>query len=616
LSHIGKLPPILLADRLGEGGFAQAPPCRIPPHYATLRTSAMTLNQALTIINSRRESRGGGAYYLACGFEPLHLTTLLRAHLLQSQKEQNLEVQQGVYGDLRGNLESAARSEAIATAVVVEWADLDPRLGLRSSGGWSEEVKADIVATCAQRRTHLEAAIEKLGVRMPAAVAPPGLPLPPLGNTIRAQSSVFELELQQQLAGFLLRLARLPGVRVLPRQPGEGSCLDAKMELLAGFPYTIAFADALASSLAGVLCPRIPKKGLITDLDDTLWSGIVGELGAAGVSWSQEQHTQPHGLYQQMLGHLASCGVLLAVCSKNELSTVEAALARKDLFLNPESFFPIHANWGSKSASVARILKAWNIAADSVVFVDDNPMELEEVERAHPGITCLRFRGEDAAAVWNLLGSLRDLFGKPLLMEEDRLRQASIRASAQIQEMTEDAAAPEFLRTLQGTVTLDWTADSSDKRPLELVNKTNQFNLNGLRLEEGEWRRRLEDPSTLLAVCSYQDKFGPLGKVAVLLGSQQGPKVRVTHWVMSCRAFSRRLEHHTLDGLFRQTKAEEIEFAFAATERNQPLQEFFQSLGIAEETAEGHRISRRGFGERCGVLPHQVSDLTNNLTSQ
>jgi FkbH-like protein len=572
----------------------------------------MTLNQALAIINSRRQSSEGDIYYLACGFESLHLATLFRAHLLQRIPEsKNVEVHHGVYGDLRGNIESAARSAAIAGAVVLEWSDIDPRLGLRSSGGWSNETKADILANCLQHYAHLETAIERLAARMPVAVAPPSLPLPPMGHTIRAQSSVFELQLEQQLAAFLLRLAQLPGVRIAQRPSVElqGSCLDARMELLAGFPYTVPFASALANSLADVLCQPSPKKGLITDLDDTLWAGIVGEVGVDGVSWSQERHTQTHGLYQQMLGHLGSCGVLLAACSKNELSTVEASLARKDLFLNSASLFPVYANWGPKSASIAKILQTWNIAADAVVFVDDNPMELEEVRRAHPGITCLRFPGKDAAAVWNLLGGLRDLFGKPLLMEEDRLRQASIRASAQIQEMAEDAASPEFLRSLQGTVTLEWGVDSSDKRALELINKTNQFNLNGLRIGEGEWRRRLEDDDTVLAVASYQDKFGPLGKVAVLLGSQHGSRVRVSHWVMSCRAFSRRLEHHTLDGLFQYSNAEEVEFAFEATERNQPLQEFFHSLGISDEGGT-RRISRSRFLEQCGVLPHQVSILT------
>lgn len=571
----------------------------------------MKLNQALRIINTRKNSDLAGIHYLACGFQPLHLAALLQAHLLERLPEgKKVEVQTGVYGDLRGNVESASQSAAIASSVVLEWGDIDPRLGLRSSGGWSHEAKSDILGNCQQRYAHLEAAIEKLGLRMPVAVVPPSLPLPPIGNTIRAQNSVLELELQQGLASFLLRLASLPGVRVMQAPRVVGPCLDARMELLAGFPYRVSFADTLASSLVNVLYPPAPKKGLITDLDDTLWLGIVGEVGVEGVSWSQDGHAQVHGLYQQMLAHLAGCGVLLGVCSKNEISTVEAALARKDLFLKPESLFPIHANWGPKSASVDRILRTWNIATDAVVFVDDNPMELDEVQRAHPGITCILFPKKDADAVWNLLGELRDLFGKPLVMEEDRLRAASIRASAQMQEMTADAASPDFLRTLEGMVTLEWGADASDKRALELINKTNQFNLNGLRIQEGEWRKRLEDGSAVLAVASYQDKFGPLGKVAVLLGSRHGAKVKVSHWVMSCRAFSRRLEHHTLDGLFQYCGAEEVEFDFQATPRNQPLQEFFDALEISADAGGARRISASRFRDQCGVLPHQVSNLT------
>ena len=120
-----------------------------------------------------------------------------------------------------------------------------------------------------------------------------------------------------------------------------------------------------------------------------------------------------------------------------------------------------------------------------------------------------------------------------------------------------------------------------------MINKTNQFNLNGLRIGEGEWRRLLEDDETILTVASYRDKFGPLGKVPAeffsgSLGTGRGSRV-MSHWVMSCRAFSRRLEHHTLDALFHSSDAEEIEFAFEATQKNQPLREFFDSLGISAD---------------------------------
>jgi FkbH-like protein len=580
----------------------------------------VTLNEALALIKSSA-GRGGEKkpHYLVCGFEPLHLKTFLSAHLLDRLPASGVGILNGVYGDLTGNLSSAAKSSALAAAVVIEWGDIDPRLGLRSSGGWAEEVKPDILASAAVRLSRIEAALAGLAERMPAAVVAPCLPLLPIGNTIRAQSSIAELELDQLVTSFLLRISRLPGVRVVERSRFDGvprtDRLDAQMELLAGFPYTTSFADTLAGAFTEVLYQSVPKKGLITDLDDTLWSGIVGEVGADKVTWQQESHTQIHGLYQQMLAQLASCGVLLAVCSKNEQTVAESALARQDLFLKSESLFPVCANWEPKSQSVGRILRTWNIAEDSVVFVDDSPMELDEVRRAFPGIVCREFPKKDPAKLWALLCELRDLFGKPVLVAEDRLRQQSIRASAAIQEMGEAAGTDEFLAGLDATVTLDWRFDSSDLRPLELINKTNQFNLNGRRIGEGEWQRYREDSKAVLSVVSYADKFGPLGKVAVVLGTAEpGAKgrgtLKVSHWVMSCRAFSRHLEHHTLDSLFRETGADQIEFDFEATDKNKPLQDFFRAAGIAPDADGAYRLSRSGFSPPSTELPHHVVNLT------
>ncbi len=574
----------------------------------------MTLNQALAIINSRKAGdQEKKQHYLVCGFEPLHLKTFFWARLLERLSDANVEVCSGIYGDLPGNLILAAETSAIAAGVVVEWSDFDPRLGLRSSGGWSEDVKHDVLSTAQQRCAQFEMAIRKLAERMPVAIVPPSLPLPPFGHTVSAQSSVVELELDNTLATMLLRIVHFSGVRILHKSRLEqipiAERLDPKMELLAGFPYTVSFADLLADALSELLYQPAPKKGLITDLDDTLWSGLVGEVGVSEISWNQEHHTQSHGLYQQMLGHLASCGVLLAVCSKNERSVVETALARKDLLVKADSIFPVCANWEQKSQSIQSILRTWNIGEDAVVFVDDNPMELEEVKQKFPQMTCLHFRGKDPTKVWQLLCELRDLFGKPQLMEEDRIRQDSIRSSVQIHESDEVSDSLDFLRSLNGTVTIDWRHDPNDKRPLELINKTNQFNLNGLRIGEGEWHRYLDDRDAVLAVLSYEDKFGPLGKIAVVLGRRTNGVLKISHWVMSCRAFSRRLEHHALHSLFCHPEVESLQFTFLPTEKNQPLQKFFQNVGIRPEPEGTHWLSRTAFLSKNEVLPHRIRDL-------
>ena len=287
-------------------------------------------------------------------------------------------------------------------------------------------------------------------------------------------------------------------------------------------------------------------KGLITDLDETFWAGIVGEVGAGAVSWSLADHTQVHGLYQQMLAHLAEMGVLLAIASKNELAVVEEALRRDDLLVPADSIFPIRANWGPKSESVAEILRAWNIGADSVVFVDDSAMELDEVQKAFPSMTCLQFLKKQPAKVMEVLEQLRDLFGKSSIQREDALRQASVRANASVQEAVRASPGSEFVRQLRGTVIFDCRKDPRNKRLLELINKTNQFNLNGVRLTEGQWLRHLEDQHARVIGVGYEDKFGPLGTIGVVCGRQVDGEFELTNWVLSCRAFSRQIEDHML----------------------------------------------------------------------
>ena len=105
-----------------------------------------------------------------------------------------------------------------------------------------------------------------------------------------------------------------------------------------GFPYSLPHAEVLARALASLLAPRKPKKGLITDLDDTLWAGLIGEVGHEQVSWDLASHSQFHGLYQQMLGALADQGVLIAVASKNTAEIAHKGLARTDLMISGEKF--------------------------------------------------------------------------------------------------------------------------------------------------------------------------------------------------------------------------------------------------------------------------------------
>jgi FkbH-like protein len=571
----------------------------------------MTLSQALALVQRKTDAVQRRKIFLACGFQPLHLATFLQGHFAQRFPNQAAEIVTGAYGDIEGALKAASWSEAEAAAVVLEWSDLDPRLGLRSAGGWAISVQADILQTCRERFARLLAELRALVTVMPVALVPPTLPLLFLGHTATWQSSSNELELQKQLATFLAEAVVIRGVSVLDptslaRLSSPASRLDALMELRAGFPYTIAHASAVASQVVKLLFPPAPMKGLITDLDETFWSGIVGETGVRGVSWSLADHTQIHGLYQQMLGNLSEMGVLLAMVSKNELTVVEEALRRDDLLVAGKCFFPVIANWGPKSHSIGEILRTWNIGAESVVFVDDSAMEIDEVQTAFPAMTCLQFSAKQPAKALDLLEKLRDLFGKPSVHREDALRQASIRANAAIRQAAGSSLSSEFVRGLHGRVTFDCRKYPANKRLLELINKTNQFNLNGIRLSEGEWLKLLGDENSLVAGVSYEDKFGPLGTIGVLAGRYVGDSFELTNWVLSCRAFSRKIEHHMLDYLFNNLGVAAVRLAFRSTDRNQPLQRHLDSLGLDGHGNAEMLLRREQFQDHREDLPHEV----------
>jgi FkbH-like protein len=305
--------------------------------------------------------------------------------------------------------------------------------------------------------------------------------------------------------------------------------------------------------------------------------------------------------------------VLVAVASKNDPALASKALDREDLIMARKDLFPIEVNWQPKSQSVARILEAWNISADSVVFVDDSPLELAEVKEAHPEIECFLFPKSDDDAAYELLQRLRGMFGKEMIHADDKIRGQSLR---NVRELANDASsAPgtsidSFLSRLNAELIIDVANDPSDLRAFELINKTNQFNLNGTRLTKADFDARLAMPGAFLLTMSYKDKYGPLGKIAAMLGRVNVKQLEVDSWVMSCRAFSRRIEHKSLEYLFDKFPVEGISFNFRPTERNQPLQEFLAAV-LETEPEPSSSLARETFVRNKPELHHAVKELVH-----
>jgi FkbH-like protein len=568
------------------------------------------LTEALRIIQRAPKEAGAFKVLFACGYTPLHMQTFLSAYLQMALPHRRVELITGLYGDVPGTLERASESGLQAVAVALEWADLDPRLGFRQLGGWGPKELADVAGSVGVRLDWMRQRLAEAPGHVRIAVTLPTTALPPVFYTPAWQMSSHEVTIEQALLDFASWAASRDNVFILSRQtllarsPYEAR-FDLKSELLTGLPYSIAHASIVAEGLASLIAPPAPKKGIITDLDDTFWLGLVGEIGHDKVCWDLANHAQIHGLYQQLLRALADQGVLVAIASKNSPELAAQALERPDLVMPKDRIFPIEVNWKAKSESVGRILKTWNIGADSVVFVDDGPMELAEVKAAYPEIECLLFPKDDPAVLGELLRRLRDLFGKSTISSDDALRLASIRAGATLRAVEQQGArsAEEFLSQANAAITFEF--GSRQARVLELVNKTNQFNLNGIRYTEAEWAEGLSRTGAFVLSVQYEDKFGALGTIAVLRGVQvSADLLDIDTWVMSCRAFSRRIEHQCLRLLLDTFPVSEIALRFAPTAKNGPVNEFLDSVAATRSDGQAS-ITRDVFERMCPALYHK-----------
>ncbi len=569
----------------------------------------MKLSQALEIVQRGATEAGGpSTLWLACGCEPLHLRTFLAAELMERLAPASVEVHTGLFDDLAGNIERAGDAGDDPVAVVVEWSDLDPRLGLRRLGGWRPDRLDDIVAQSHTALERLERSVLAAAGSRRVVCVMPTLTLPPLFPQPPGQSGPHELALRAMVAGAAARLSSEPGVSLVSHQRLDsvsppGTRRDVKAELAAGFPYSLGHASAVAALLAELLFPPVPRKGLITDLDETLWAGLLDEAGPQHVSWTGDDHR--HALYQQLLASLAGAGVLIGVASRNDAGLVAEALARADLLVGPDALYPVEVTWGAKSHSVRRILETWNIAADAVVFIDDSPLEREEAGEGLPGLLPLALPADDDD-MWPFLEHLRALFGKGALSAEDGLRRESIRAARALHDaLAADDGSADFLAGVDGAIEFrHGTAQAS--RALELIGKASQFNLNGQRVTEADLAQATQRGGELVTV-GYSDRYGPLGVVAALLVTPGDEGPAIDAWAMSCRAFARRVEHHTLRHVFDRFAADEVALAFHPTTRNGAVGEFLTSLD-GQESQGRLRVTRENFERGAPPLVHRVLD--------
>ena len=363
-------------------------------------------------------------------------------------------------------------------------------------------------------------------------------------------------------------------------------------------------AGAAQSSVAEVLLDRLagPAAGgiklICTDLDNTLWSGIVGEDGPDSVHADPEGAGYRHFLYQSLLRRLRASGTLLVAISRNDSDLAQLPLSQGRMPLCADDFIAIRADYELKSAKIASIAQSFNLGLEAIAFVDDNPVELAEVGSRLPEVTCLQFP-EKVDALQALLAKLAYLCDRAVLTAEDTQRTEMYRRRLETAPPpTGEAGIEAFLRGMDMRLIIRDRSSQGWQRALQLINKTNQFNLNGERVSEDEFLGFIASGGRVFTA-QLDDRSGTHGEILACLVDQAG---MVHSLVLSCRVFERHVEHAFVIKLAEIIGKPALNFKYRSTLRNEPVKRFFADLAFTGNADVVHMNASAFAQSHCNVL--------------
>ncbi len=400
-------------------------------------------------------------------------------------------------------------------------------------------------------------------------------------------------------------------------QYGRLHWADPRMFLASRLPLSPGAFRAFAQGLlrtASVLF-RAPRKVLCTDLDNTLWGGILGEDGPHGITTGTVFPGNCFLEYQRYLKRLAARGVLLAITSKNNETDVTEAfqLRSADLAISLSDFIARKIGWNDKAQALRELAKELSLGLDSFVFVDDNPIECEAIRQHLPEVAVVMARIDEP---WKLIDTLAEqpFFDAITVTADDLNRAQEYKAQAQREALSIGTATrDEFLHSLNIVCTFVSALDAPLMRSVQLLAKTNQFNLTTRRHSAAEVEQIANSPGGLAIAVRVRDRFGDAGVVGLALAKQEGDCCRIDSLLLSCRVIGRGIETallaHVAEWAARMG-SKRILGEYTETKKNSPCAGFYAEHGFEKDAVLGEGGSVLYRMDLTQQMPAKPSWLT------
>jgi FkbH-like protein len=372
----------------------------------------------------------------------------------------------------------------------------------------------------------------------------------------------------------------------LVRRIGLSNWVDPKLWSLAKIPGGTKFAAEFAMTIMPVINEATGrrKKCLVLDLDNTLWGGIIGEDGVSGVKLGGDYPGNCYLEFQKSVLNLWKQGVILAINSKNNFGDAAQMFeTNPDMQLRLDHFTVHKINWTDKAENLNSIAAELNIGLDSLVFVDDNPVECERVSTVHPEVMVFQVpaRIEQFSEQFSRVARF---FDGAIMSEEDRQRNQMYKQNQlRKEEQRKVQNIGDFLSSLEMIAEVDVLNKGNIQRVVQLIQKTNQFNVTTRRHSEQFISNLINDNNWLTYIVRLKDKYGDNGIVLVILVNVTNGQAIIDTFLMSCRVIGRTLERTVMKLLLKDLAkrgVKSLTSEFIPTAKNKLVENLFPDLGF------------------------------------
>ena len=369
---------------------------------------------------------------------------------------------------------------------------------------------------------------------------------------------------------------------------GVSNAYNSKLWYLTKNPFSNDFFKHVISDLSNLYgsIKGLGKKLLILDLDDTLWGGIVGEVGWKNLRIGGHDHIgEAFRDFQIQIKSLKNQGIILALASKNDEATViEAINSHPEMILSMEDFVTHRINWEDKAKNIVDIVEELNLGLQSVVFFDDSPFERARVQEVLPEVLVPKLP-KDPTDYNTFLSTLR-CFDTSHVTDEDKTRGKLYKSESKRTKLKQHLKSlPDWIKTLNLTIMIEKIKNENTPRAVQLLNKTNQMNLSTRRLSEQEFTRWVKMNSNNLWTIRATDKFGDYGIIGILSISIKDNVATLVDFILSCRVVGRYIEESMIEFIkefCQKSNVNKIIGKYKKTEKNSLCYNFLNKLQLVD----------------------------------